>query len=151
MSLTGCPLDPNGTYASDGGRLVERNAARILEIYPLAHVERTRDAIQVDIRTSHAPERGLTILVTPEAYEIRLPTIEWTAGAYGPAASTRYLKRVRAGCVTDEAIRILLEDAIGRRDSEFVPCRYCGQPTPPEHRHGRACHACAERRLGVVH
>ena len=150
MSSSDDRLDPDA-YASEGGRLVDRNAARILERYPVAHVERTRDTIQIDIRTSRDPERGVSIVVTPEAYELRLPTIEWTAGAYGPAPSTRYLKRVKVDNVSDKALAELIETAIARRDAEIIPCRYCSQPTPPEHRHGRACHGCAERQIGIVH
>jgi hypothetical protein len=123
-------LDPAGTHATEGERRVDRNVARVLELCPTTHVERTRDVIRVDIRTSHYPERGVTILVTPEAFELRLPTVEWTAGAYGPAASSRYLKRVRAERLTDEALVELIDDAIARRDAEIVPCRYCGQHTP---------------------
>ena len=144
-------LDPHDDYVTHGGRHVERNAARVLEHYSTAHIERTRDANQIDIRTDTDGERGVTVLVTPEAYELRLPTIEWTACAYGPAASTRYFKRVNAHRLTDEALASLLQEAIARRDAEFIPCRYCGRPTPPEHRHRDVCHGCAERHLGVVH
>lgn len=144
-------LDPDRQYASDGGRLVERNAARVLDLYPHAHVTRTRDAVQIDIHTDPDGERGVTILVTPEAYELRLPTTEWTAGAYGPVASTRYLKRVTVRKAEGDVLEELIQDAIARRDTEFIPCRYCGRPTPPEHRHRDACHGCAERHHGVVH
>ena len=144
-------LDPDQQHPSDGGRLVERNAARVLDLYPHAHVSRTRDAIQIDIHTDPDGERGVTILVTPEAYELRLPTIEWTSGAYGPAASTRYLKRVTTRKASGEALEALIRDAIARRDAEFRPCRYCSRPTPPEHRHRDVCHACAERHLDIVH
>jgi hypothetical protein len=151
MNYTDHHLDPHGGYVTDGGRQVERNAARVLDLYPAANVERTRDAIQIDIRTDTDGERGVTVLVTPEAYELRLPTIEWTAGAYGPADSTRYITRAKAHRLTDEVLASLLQEAIARRDAEFVPCRYCGCPTPPEHRHRDACHGCAEQHLGVDH
>ena len=113
-------LDPNERYATSGGRLVEANASRVLDLYPHAHVTRTRDAIQIDIRTDPDEARGATVLVTPEAYELRLPTIEWTAGAYGPAASTRYFKRVNGHRLTDEALASLLQETIARRDAEFI-------------------------------
>jgi hypothetical protein len=151
MNHTDHHLTPHGGYVTDGGRQVERNAARVLDLYPTANVERTRDAVQIDIRTDADGERGITVLVTPEAYELRLPTIEWTAGACGPADSTRYIKRVKAQRLTDEALASRLQEAIARRDAEFVPCRYCGRPTPPEHQHRDACHGCAEQHLDVVH
>lgn len=151
MSPTDPRLDADRRYATDGGRLVEANAARILDLYPNAHVARTRDVIQIDIRTDADEARGVTVLVTPEAYELRLPTVEWTAGPYGPAASSRYLKRVRARTAEGQALDELLGDAIARRDAEFVPCRYCGRPTAPEHRHRDTCHGCTEHHLGVIH
>jgi hypothetical protein len=144
-------LDMGNDFVSEGGRLVEYNAARVLNLYPSAHVTRTRDAIQVDVRTDADEERGVTVLVTPEAFEIRLPTIEWTMGAYGPVHSTRYVKRVGADGLMDTALADLLANAITKRDAEFIPCRFCGTPTPPEHRHGKACHGCSERHLAVVH
>ena len=140
-----------GQHSSDGERLVEHHAARVLELYPLAHVSRTLDAIQIDIHTDPDGERGVTVLVTPEAYELRLPTTEWTAGAYGPAGSTRYLKRVTTRKTAGEALDAIIRDAIARRDAEFQPCRYCERPTPPEHSHRDVCHACAERHLRVDH
>ena len=144
-------LDPDRQYASDGGRLVERNAARVLDRFPRAQVTRTRDVIQIDIHTDPDGERGVTILVTPEAYELRLPTTEWTAGAYGPASSTRYLKRVTVRKAEGDALEELIREAIARRDAEFIPCRFCGPPTPPEPRQSDVCHGCAEAHLGVVH
>ena len=84
MSLDRTFFDPEGRYAADGSRLVERNAERVIALMPEGRIERTRDSLQIDI----GDERGIVVLVTPEAFEIRLPTVEWTCGAYGPAASS---------------------------------------------------------------
>ena len=60
-------------------------AERVLVVLPGAMLERTRDAIQFD----WGGEQGIVLLVGPEALELRLPTVEWTKGAYGPARSSR--------------------------------------------------------------
>ena len=82
--------------------------------------------------------------VTPEAIEIRLPTVEWAA-PYSPEASD----------VSDGDLVNFVETARQKRHDEFVPCHYCRKPTPPEHRHTldgkNVCHGCAERHEGVVH
>jgi hypothetical protein len=76
---------------------VEVNADRVLAQLPKSTIERTRDCIQIDC----GGKEGIVILVTPEAIELRLPTIEWTRGAYGPAASSRLWKRVEISKITD--------------------------------------------------
>jgi hypothetical protein len=45
-----------------------------------------------DVEVGHT---GVTLLVAPEALEVRLPTIEWTTAYGGPTASSRFWKRVR--------------------------------------------------------
>jgi hypothetical protein len=70
-------IDPDGRYPADGLRTVERRALCVLAMLPDARVERTRDAIQID----HGAEEGIVLLVTAEALELRLPTVEWTWGA----------------------------------------------------------------------
>jgi len=87
-------------------------------------------------------ERRVTLLVTAEALALRLPTIEWTGGPHSPAESTRLWKRV---------LWRLIDAAFEKRRRELVRCRFCQEPTPPEHRHGRVCHGCAEGRVGMVH
>lgn len=141
-------LNPDEKYSSDGPRKVEENADRVLVLLPSSSVERTRDCIQIDYRG----EKGIIILVTPESIEIRLPTVEWTKSTYGPAASSRFWKRVNESEITDEELENLLKEALKERRSEFKICRYCKEPVPPEHRHSEdVCHGCAERHLGVVH
>ena len=71
-------IDPEGKYPSDGMRKVEQNAGRVLDLLPSAVVERTRDCIQID----YGGEEGIVVLITAEAIELRLPTVEWTMGSY---------------------------------------------------------------------
>lgn len=140
-------IDPEGKYPSDGLSLVEENAAKVLNRLPGAIVERTRDCIQID----YGGENGIVALVTAEAIEFRMPTVEWTMVSYGPAASSRLWKRVKYSEITDAELESLLNDALKHRANEFKKCLYCGQSFPPEHRHRNVCHGCAEKHSGVVH
>ena len=58
----------------------EAHAFELCEFFPDAKFSRTREVIQFDV----GGERGCGLLVTAEAVEIRLPTSEWTRGAYDP-------------------------------------------------------------------
>lgn len=140
-------VDPQGAFPSEGLREVERNALRVLRCMPGAGLSRTRDVIQAELWG----EEGIVVLVTAEAFEIRLPTIEWTMGAYGPADASRLWKRVRADALSDGQLLDLIEAGLEARRAEFVACRFCGRLFPVEHRSGDACHDCASRHLGIVY
>jgi hypothetical protein len=142
-------IDPGNQYPADGLRLVESLAIRVLDCLPNAEVSRTRDAIQIET----GEEEGVVVLVTAEAVEMRLPRVEWTCGAYGPAPSSRLWKRVKAEKIHDGEIDLLdlLCKAQSARRREFRKCRYCKKLIPAEHRHGNVCHGCAERYMGCVH
>lgn len=142
-------IDPEGRYPSEGLRRVEILALEILMLLPDASVERTRDAIQIE----SGGEKGIVVLVTPEAVELRLPTVEWTMGAYGPAGASTLWKRVELRRRSRRVNwRKLLESALQERGQQFHLCRYCGEEFPPEYRYGDdVCHGCAERHLGIVH
>jgi len=141
-------LDPTDKYPYDGPLKVEINAERVLALLPESSIERTRDCIQINCGV----ETGIVILVTPESIEIRLPTVEWTGGAYGPVRSSKFWKRINESKINDEKLGNLLKEALKGRLSEFKTCRYCEKSFPPEHRHSEdVCHGCAERHLGVVH
>jgi hypothetical protein len=77
--------------------------------------------------------------------ELRLPTVEWTTGYAGPAASSRLWKRVLWTSMgpSDEQLAVLVEQALARRRREYATCRFCRERVPREHRIGRACHGCA--------
>lgn len=142
-------IDPEDRYPTEGLRSVEALALRALRCLPGARLERTRDAIQIE----EGGDKGVVVLVTPEALEIRLPTVEWTSGAYGPAMSSRLWKRLRAKKIGAgaEELTAILQQARRARSREFKRCRYCKELFPVEHRHGNACHGCAQRFEGVVH
>ena len=126
---------------------VERNASRVLRLVAATSVERTRDVIQID----EGDERGLVIVVTPDTIELRLPTIEWTHGAYGPRPSSRPSARLDPDELDDSELLASIAQARAAREAEFTVCRYCGLSFPPEHRVAEdVCHGCASAHEGVV-
>lgn len=141
-------VDPEGRYPASGLRRVEEVALHILSLYG-GEFSRTRDVIQIDIDG----DTGIVVLITPEIVELRLPTVEWTGGAYDPAVSSRRYKRLSLGSalVDKEVLETAITEALQKREREFIPCRFCGKPTPPEQRHGKTCHPCGEKHLGVAH
>lgn len=131
-----------------GGTSVERNAARVLDHAPGADFSRTRDVIQLDVHG----EDGIVLLVTAEALELRLPTIEWTHGAYGPESSTRLWKRLAWKKLDDDALAELIDVALQARQAELRPCQHCGDSFPPDRRFDDdTCHGCASKDLGVLY
>jgi hypothetical protein len=140
-------LAPNEKYSYRCQSKVDKKAERVLSLLPESIIERTRDCIQINF----GGEEGIVILVTPEAIELRLPTVEWTMGAYGPVASSRLWKRVQESEITDIELETLLNEAVKERQKEYKNCRFCKARFPPEHMHGDVCHGCAEKYLGVVH
>jgi hypothetical protein len=125
----------------------ERNAQRVGTLLAQARVTRTPHVTELVIDG----ERGLVVLVTAEAVELRLPTIEWTAGTHAPAEASRLWKRLNPERLSDADLAAEIDEARTARGAEFVKCRYCGRATPPEHRVGDdLCHSCAEKHDDVV-
>ena len=140
-------IDPEHEYPLGEFTITERLALRVLEKVTDASVSRTRDVIQIDI----GGDDGCVLIVTAEAVEIRLPTLEWTGGAYAPKQSSRLWKRIRTGRMSDMRIVSLIQQAIAARQSEFRQCSFCGQTLPPEHMSDDACHSCSSKHRGVVY
>jgi hypothetical protein len=125
-------------------RQFETLARDLLVKFPEAKPSRTRDCIQID----YLGEEGVVILLTPEAVDVRLPTIDWTQGAYGPAASSRLQKRHELA--DSSGIMKSIHEALSKRQAQFNECPYCHKTFPPERMAAGACHSCAERHLNVV-
>src|SRR5207248_10748573 len=126
---------------------VEYHAQRVIGLLPGASVERTRDVFPID----YNGDEGIVVVVTPEALELRLPTIEWTAGSYGPAESSRLWKRRAWSRLSDSQLARLPAAAQQERRAQFQVCRHCHQSFPPERRiSGDVRHGCAERHEGRV-
>lgn len=149
MSDSRARIDPDGRYPAEGLRAVEANAERVLGLLPGAAVTRTRDAIQID----SGGQRGITVLVTAEAFELRLPTEEWVHDPCPPPAECSCLwRRVKAAGLSDEKLATLLKEARQARLDQFKKCKHCGEEFPPERRHSRnVCHGCASQHEGVVY
>ncbi len=144
-------LFPRGRYKASGLRNVEQHAIRILELLPNAKVERTRDVIQIE--HDDRDMDGVVVVVTSEAVEFRLPTVEWTGGAYGPANTSRLWKRVTWVKLEAEPglLPTIIADAKNARRAEFVACKYCNRMVPTENRiNGNVCHGCASEHEHVV-
>jgi len=143
-------IDPDKKYIFSAPRYFERIAASMFDVLPTAELGRTRDCIQL----TEPGEKGVIALITPEAVEIRLPTVEWST-PYSPVSSSCLLERIEMSGLSEQDLAQLVADARRKRQSEFVPCHHCGKPTPPEHRHTldgkEVCHGFSEREEGVVH
>jgi hypothetical protein len=101
--------------------------------------ERTRDVVQL----TEPDERGLTVLVTREAVEIRLATIDWISHAR--TASSLFWKRIPWRRLEGEGLAAALSAAREARARQFKPCRRCKVLTPPERKiDARLCHSCSE-------
>lgn len=140
-------IDPDGRYPADPPRRAECFALLVLDHLRGAALERTRDVIQID----GGGDQGIVVVITPDDLELRMPTTEWTGGAYGPAPSSTLWKRIGLDDLDGADLPGLLDAAIAHRAGEFVACRHCGQLFPPEHRHDDVCHGCSEKHLGIVH
>ncbi len=137
-------MDPE----SDELLMVEWHAREVLEAFPEAQVTRTRDVFQFDIDG----DEGVVLLITAEAVELRLPTVEWTKGAHAPKCGSRLWRRLSWKKAAEAGIANVVMEAMRKRRSEFHKCRYCGELVPVEHRYdGNTCHGCASKHLGVVY
>ncbi len=143
-------------FSIHGNRLVDELGRRVLMLVPLSIVSRTRDVIQIDLVEAgegcgDPVDDGITILVTAEAIELRLPSIEWTKGSHGPERSSRFWKRIKIENIGEKEIYAWLIKAKQKRKSEYRTCKYCKKSTAPEYLYSKTvCERCAEKHLGVV-
>ena len=127
-------------------RRFEIFAKKLLQMFPDASISRTRDCIQID----HMGDRGVVILLTPEAVEVRLPTTDWTQGSHGPVASSCLRKRHSFSEDSESDMIASIGEAVIERQAQFKVCPYCQNEFPTEHMAEGACHGCAEKQLGIV-
>ena len=140
-------IDPDGRYPAPDLRESERWARVALELLPDAEVSRTREVIQLN----WGGDTGIVLFFTPDTLEIRQPSIEWTGGAYGPAESSVLWRRVEYLTLEEDELEALLDECKRDRKAQFLPCKYCGEAFPPEHRISEdVCHSCASEHEGVV-
>jgi predicted RNase H-like nuclease len=138
---------PPAPAVGGGETRVALNAGRVRELLPRAQATVTAHVAEFVVEG----EDGVIVLVTAETIELRLPTTEWTHGTHGPAAASRLFRRLESDGLSDARLASELERARAARRSEFAVCRYCGRPTPPEHRTSTdVCHSCASEHEHVV-
>jgi hypothetical protein len=131
-----------------------RQCAEMLRSFDPARSVAIEQAIRVR-QTINGAEVEVTIALTSEAIEVRLPGGHWN----GPAELVRYnrlWKRlswqdVEVGDSVESVVRALVEEGLAERTQEFFTCRYCGKPFPPEHGDGNACHGCLSKHEGQVY
>lgn len=143
-------VDPDQKYTNHRTNLtqLEKNALKILKHLEGAIVERTSDSIQINYNDL----KGITVLVTSEAFEIRLPTIEWAGGAYDPVQTSDLWKRIEIEEINDDEIQGLLHLGLKEQVKHLGTCEYCKKEFHESQMDGETvCHGCAERELGVLH
>jgi hypothetical protein len=125
----------------------DSHALELLQLLPGAELTRTRDVIQLD----EPDRRGIVALVTPEALELRMPTIEWQ-GPHTPVLGSKLWRRVEWRTLKKGDLARLVAAARRARARQFRRCTHCGELFEPGHMHdAHTCQGCAERYLGVVH
>ncbi len=136
---------------ADRRRLFEDVAYAVIAALPAFTMRGLRDVIQIIEKLPD--ERGITVLLTPEAMELRLPVTDWRS-PYEPLETTRLWRRVELQALTLDDLPHLLQTARDAQKAALERCVHCGQLFPPGHVEtikGRpCCHGCAERHEGVV-
>jgi len=127
--------------------LAQRYAAAVTQELPGAEVLETDDVIRI----AWGDMEGIVVLVTRDALELRLPTIEWPH-PHEPRRTSRLFRKIEWVSIDGrEALRDLLKEALEARRVEFRTCRFCSLSFPPEQMiQTDVCHGCAENHLGVV-
>ena len=124
----------------------EQVAATILSLSPAAEISRTRDAIQIDWGEY---EDGVVILLTPDAIEFRLPSVDWVHPGI-PERTSQLWKRAEIDELDDKDLVAWIMKARQARKRQFKKCQFCGEMVPPEHRFdGQTCHGCASDKYEV--
>lgn len=147
------PHNSDQQFPYEENRAIDKIARLVASYVPSAKMERTRDVYQF---TQEDPE-GFVVVLTPNAIEIRLPTVEWTEGYAGPADCSLQFKRkkIKHGKFSLKKLQALIQLVRDARRAETKCCHDCGTPTSPEHAHeihgDWVCHGCAERFRGVCH
>ena len=91
------------------------------------------------------------ILFTPEGAELRLPSIEWTMGSYGPARSSNLWRRLPAREVAEAGVADSLNRLRNALRRRLRRCKYCDEKVMPYRMTGDACHGCASEFERVVY
>jgi hypothetical protein len=140
-----------------GGPLNRDSGKQIITEWIRAVVPKARQTLDGEGIRFRA--RMVELHIGDDAIEIRLPTVEWEHGAYGPIATTRLWGEVKIADLLlfgENQAKMELDRLVreGRREriAEYRKCRYCHLSYPEEHRFSEdVCHGCASEHLGVVY
>jgi hypothetical protein len=131
-------------------RTFEEHALQILEMLPGAHAERTPDVIQINFG-DFRDEKGIVVILTPEAIELRLPTIEWL-GSHTSVRSSKLWKRIDLHNSRNLDMAQLIASAQEAQAQTFGICKFCSQKLPSGWMSQQdVCQSCAEKHLGIVY
>jgi hypothetical protein len=144
-------IDPDNRYPADGLRAVERAALGIVDWRRPVEVSRGRDVIEIRFPDPGDEDLDLTVLVTGEAIELRLPTIEWTMGSFGPARSSELWKRLPLSEIPAGGAHELLGELHRALLRRLRTCKHCRRRFLPARMTRNSCHGCASDVEGVVY
>ena len=143
-------MDRSDDLLQFGSLRFEQWAAQVSQLLPEAKVDRTTEVIQLttgDFRD----ELGVVILLSPEAMELRLPTLNWD-GPYTPVKTSCLWQRLALNELKKSQLPRLIAEAQAQQQQSFFNCKYCGQRNPEGWMHSPdVCQSCAEKELGIVH
>lgn len=141
---------PGRYYSLDGLRTFERYAFQVLEAFPGARAERTKDAIQINLG-EFGDETGVIVILTPDAVELRLPDIEWV-GSHTPVSVNHLWQKIEGQQLQSVDLVKWVKSGQRARQQTFRECKYCGKKNPPGWMHREdVCDSCAEKHLGIIH
>lgn len=126
MFIESCPMIPSGSPEDLSS--MELCALQILELLPGAQIERTRDVIQLNYGTFR-DETGIVVLITPEAIELRLPTIIGLGSQTIISSSTLWKRVEWKGKNQIELCRLITSAQLAQQQS-FGYCQHCGSRKP---------------------
>jgi hypothetical protein len=93
-------------------------------------------------------ENGLVLVVTDNALELRLPTLEWDI--HTPREVSKLWRHISLQEQPELDLRQLIADAQAAQKETFGDCKYCGKRNPEGWMHDRdVCQSCAENILGI--
>jgi predicted RNase H-like HicB family nuclease len=143
-------IEPGERYPVTELRRFEEYALQILEMLPGACAERTPDVIQIN-SGDFRDEKGVVVILTPEAIELRLPTLEWL-GPHTPVQSSKRWKRINLENSKNINITKLIASAQEAQAQTFGVCKFCSQKKPTGWMFRQdVCDSCAEKHLGIIH
>lgn len=143
-------IEPGQRYPVTELRRFEEYALQILEMLPGARAERTPDVIQINLG-DFRDEKGIVVILTPEAIELRLPTLQWL-GPHTPVASSKLWKRINLDNSKNFDIAQLIASAQEAQAQSFGVCKFCSQKLPSGWMSQQdICQSCAEKHLGIVY